>query len=59
MQLLADYFPLLLFFVAFKWHGIYVATAVAIAASVVQLAWFGWRRKVSPIHWLSFGIIVI
>jgi len=59
MQLLADYFPLLLFFVAFKWQGIYVATAVAIAASVVQLAWFGWRRKLSAVHWLSFAIIVI
>lgn len=59
MQLLADYFPLLLFFVAFKWQGIYVATAVAIVASVVQLAWFGWRRKLSAIHWMSFAIIVI
>ena len=26
MQLLADFFPLLLFFVAFKWQGIYFAT---------------------------------
>ena len=59
MQLLADYFPLLLFFVAFKWQGIYVATAVAIAASVAQLAWFRWRRKTSAVHWLSFAIIVI
>src|SRR6266513_830896 len=59
MQLLADYFPLLLFFVAFKWQGIYVATAVAIAASVAQLAYFGWRRKISAVHWLSFAIIVI
>ena len=29
MQLLADYLPLILFFVAFKLKGIYVATAVA------------------------------
>ena len=59
MQLLADYFPLLLFFVAFKWQGIYVATAVAIAASVAQIAWFHWRGKTSPVHWLSFAIIVV
>lgn len=59
MQLLADYFPLILFFVAFKWQGIYVATAVAIAASVAQIAWFHWRRKVSAVHWLSFAIIVV
>ncbi len=59
MQLIADYFPLLLFFVAFKWQGIYVATAVAIAASVAQIVWFYWRGKVSAVHWLSFAIIVV
>jgi intracellular septation protein len=59
MQLLADYFPLILFFVAFKWQGIYAATAVAIAASVVQIGWFAWRGKVSTVHWLSLVIIVV
>ena len=43
MRFLADYFPLLLFFVAFKLQGVWVATAVAIAASIVQIAWFHWR----------------
>src|SRR5512140_1032688 len=59
MQLLADYFPLLLFFVAFTWQGIYVATAVAIAASVAQIAWFHWRGKTSAVHWLSLAIIAV
>ena len=59
MRFLADYFPLLLFFVAFKWQGIWVATAVAIAASVVQIAWFHWRSHVSAVHWLSLAIIVV
>ena len=44
MQLLADYFPLILFFVAFKWQGIYVATAVAIVASIAQIACFSVAR---------------
>jgi intracellular septation protein len=58
MQFLADYFPLILFFVAFKLQGIFVATAVAIAASVVQIAYFRWQRgKVAPVHWISFAII--
>src|SRR6202158_5684840 len=58
MHFLADYFPLILFFVAFKLSGIYVATAVAIAASVVQIAYFRWRRgRVATIHWLSLAII--
>ena len=59
MQLLADYFPLILFFVAFKWQGIYVATAVAIAASVAQIAWFYFRGRLSAIHWISFAIIAV
>lgn len=59
MQLLADYFPLLLFFLAFKLQGIYVATAVAMLASVAQIAWFKWKGKLSPIHWISFAIIAV
>src|ERR1700694_5843208 len=58
MQFLADYFPLLLFFAAFKLWDIYVATAVAIAASVAQIAYFRWwRGKVQVVHWLSLAII--
>src|SRR5437870_7823280 len=58
MQFLADYFPLLLFFAAFKLWDSYVATGVAIAVSVVQIAYFRWRRgKVQTVHWLSLAII--
>src|SRR6187455_361187 len=60
MQLLADYFPLVLFFLAFKWQGNYVATGVAIAASVAQIAWLHFSgRRPQPIHWLSLAIIAI
>jgi intracellular septation protein len=59
MQLLADYFPLILFFLAFKWQGIMVATGVAIAASIAQIAWFKWKGKVSAVHWISLAIIVV
>ena len=60
MQFLADYFPLLLFFAAFKLWDIYVATGVAIVASVAQIAYFRWRRgKVEVVHWLSLAIIAV
>jgi intracellular septation protein len=60
MQFLADYFPLLLFFAAFKLWDIYVATGVAIVASVAQIVYFRWRRgKVEVVHWLSLAIIVV
>src|SRR4029079_15155872 len=60
MQFLVDYFPLILFFVAFKLQGIFVATAVAIAASVAQIGYVRWRHgKVAAVHWVSFAIIAI
>ncbi len=37
-----------------------MATAVAIASSVVQIAYFHWRKgHVAPIHWLSLVIIAV
>src|SRR4249920_1525933 len=60
MKFLFDLFPVILFFVAYKFAGIYVATSVAIAASVVQVAWLKLRRKkVDPMLWASLAIIVV
>jgi intracellular septation protein len=60
MKFLFDLFPIILFFVAFKVHGIYVATAVAIAASFAQIGWL-WlrRRKIDAMLWVSLAIIVV
>jgi len=44
MKLLFDLFPVILFFVAFKFQGIYVATAIAIAATIAQIAWTKFRH---------------
>lgn len=58
MKLFFDLFPVILFFVAFKTHGIYVATAVAIAATVAQIIWTKVRHgKVDVMLWVSFAII--
>ena len=60
MKFLFDLFPVILFFVAFKFAGIYVATAVAMAATVAQIAWVWFRRrKVDPMLWVSFGVIAV
>ncbi len=60
MKLLFDLFPVILFFVAFKLQGIYVATGVAIAATIVQVGWvIARRRKVSNMQWMSLVIIVL
>jgi intracellular septation protein len=60
MKLLFDLFPVILFFVAFKFQGIYVATAVAIAATIAQIIWTKYRHgKVDVMLWVSFAIIGI
>ena len=42
MKLLLDFFPIALFFLAFKFWGIYVATGVAIVATILQIGWLGY-----------------
>jgi len=60
MKFLFDIFPVLLFFLAFKIWGIYIATAVAIAATFVQVGWSWTRhRKVDNMLWTSLAIIVV
>jgi intracellular septation protein len=60
MKLLLDFFPIILFFVAFKIAGIYVATGVAIVATIGQIAWLRYRTgKVEPMQWVSLVVIVL
>jgi intracellular septation protein len=60
MKFLFDLFPVLLFFAAFKVSDLYVATAVAIAATIAQVAWLKLRgRRVEPMLWASLAIIVV
>jgi len=60
MKFLFDLFPIILFFVAFKFAGIYVATATAIAATFAQIGWLKLRgRKVDTMMWVSLAIIVV
>lgn len=37
LNLLFEFIPIILFFIAFKWYGIYVATGVGIAVTALQL----------------------
>lgn len=60
MKLLFDFFPIILFFVAFKLDGVYAATGVAIAASLAQIAWMRLRgHRIDPMLWVSTTIIVV
>ena len=59
MKLLFELFPVLLFFIAYKIYGIYVATAVMIVTSLLQ-AFYLWRRDgaIPTMHWVTLGLVV-
>jgi len=60
MKFLFDLLPVVLFFVAFKLADIYVATGVAIATTVLQVAWLKLRRQAVPgMLWASLAIIAV
>ena len=60
MKFLFDLFPVIVFFIAFKLAGIYVATLLAIVATLVQVGYLLVRgRKVEPMLWVSLVIIVV
>lgn len=60
MKFLIDFFPILLFFAAFKVWGVFVATGVAIAATIAQIAYLRFKvGKVEPMQWISLGVIVV
>lgn len=59
-KFLFDLFPLILFFVAFKFSDIFTATAVAIVAGLGQFAWLKLRGKaIEATHWINLSVIVV
>ena len=60
MKFLFDLFPVILFFVAYKFADIYIATGVAIGATFVQIGWVHFRHgKVDKMLWVSLGLITV
>lgn len=60
MKFLFDLFPVAFFFVAIQIWDIFVATGVAIVATILQVGWLLVRRKtVQPMLWASLAIIVV
>ena len=60
MKFLFDLFPVILFFIAFKLTDIYVATGVAMGATVLQIGLLAvLRKKIDAMLWVSLAIIVV
>lgn len=58
MKFLFDLFPVILFFIAFKFFGIYTATAVAILATIAQIIYCKIRYGVVEKMLLVSGVII-
>jgi len=60
MRFLIDFFPILLFFGAYKYEGIYLATAVLMAATVVQTGIvYALDRKLQNIHKITLVLVLV
>ena len=60
MKLLYDFFPIILFFIAYKWQGIFVATGVAIVAARVQVGFYWLKhRRFEKMHLVSLAMILV
>lgn len=61
MKAFLDFFPILLFFLAYKFGDIFIATGVAILASLIQLLWLrfttGAFQKLPLITFISLLIL--
>ncbi len=60
MKLILDFFPILLFFGAFKLYDIYMATGVLMAATVVQMAIvYATERRLQPMQKATLVLILL
>jgi len=60
MKILIDFLPLALFFAAYKLGGIYMATAVLMAATAAQMAIIYWLdKKLTTMHKATLALILV
>lgn len=60
MKILIDFFPILLFFGAYKLYDIYLATGVLMAATVLQMGLvYAIDRKLQLMHKITLALILI
>ena len=60
MQLLSDFFPLIVFFAAYSVYNLYVATAAIMVAMTLQIAYQWFRhRKVNKMLLISGGLVLV
>ncbi len=60
MKQLFEFIPVILFFITFKFYDIYIATAVIIGTTIIQVG-LNWiiNKKVEPMQWITLGLIMV
>jgi intracellular septation protein len=60
MKFLFDYLPIIVFFIAYKFGNIYLATALTMITTVLQISLF-WliHRRVEKFHLITMAFVVI
>jgi len=59
MKFFFDLFPVILFFIAFKFFGIYVATGAAIIATISQIGWVKYKHGKVDGMLIASGLIIV
>jgi intracellular septation protein len=60
MKFLFDFFPIVLFFIIFKFFGIYAATGTAMLTSALQVLYIKYKyHTVEKMHILNLAIIIV
>lgn len=55
-----EFFPILLFFLAYKFYDIYVATAVVIVATLLQVIYSWFKHKtVGTMQWITLVLMIV
>jgi len=60
MKQLIEFFPIILFFIVYKFYDIYVATAAVMVATLIQVA-YNWLRyrKVESMQWITLVLVAV
>jgi len=60
MKFLYDYFPIICFFIGYKFYGIFIATGVTMAASLLQVSLFWLKhRRFEKMHLITFAFVIL
>ncbi|RMH20684.1 MAG: septation protein A [Gammaproteobacteria bacterium] len=59
-KLFSDFFPIILFFLAYKFYDLFIATAVLIVATLAQVGWNRlYHKKYEKMHLVTLALVLL